>query len=43
MERLSREPFKVKFTLLPFGEQPDTVDVEYLRELFGLDLVGLRS
>ena len=26
----------VKFALLPEGEQPDTVDIEYLRELLGL-------
>ena len=43
MERLASEAFRVKFALLPEGEQPDTVDPEYLRELFGLDLVGLRS
>ena len=43
MGRLATEAFRVKFALLPDGEQPDTVDPEYLRELFGLDLVGLRT
>ena len=36
MEQLCRQPFRVKFTLLPEGAQPDTVDIEYLRELLGL-------
>jgi hypothetical protein len=36
MEQLCRTPFRVKFALLPDGEQPDTVDFEYLRELLSL-------
>ena len=43
MERLSTEAFRVKFALLPEGEQPDTVDPDYLRDLFGLDVVRFRS
>jgi DNA primase len=36
MDRLAREPFRVKFALLPEGEQPDTVDEAFLRQLLGL-------
>ncbi len=36
MEQLCKEPFRVKFALLLDGEQPDTVDIEYLRELLSL-------
>jgi DNA primase len=33
MERLAKEPFPVKFALLPEGSQPDTVPEEFLRKL----------
>ena len=36
VEQLCRQPFRVKFALLPDGEQPDTVDVQFLRELLSL-------
>jgi DNA primase len=36
MERLAREPFRVKFPLLPDGTEPDTVDEAVLRELLSL-------
>ena len=36
MERLAREPFRVKFGLLPEGSQPDTVPEVFLRELLRL-------
>jgi DNA primase len=38
MARLSREPFLVKFGLLPEGTQPDTVDEAFLAELLRLKL-----
>jgi DNA primase len=36
MERLSKEPFRVKFALLPDGTEPDTVEEAVLRELLNL-------
>jgi hypothetical protein len=36
MKRLAREPFRVKFALLPEGTQPDTVEEAVLRELLNL-------
>jgi DNA primase len=36
MERLSKEPFRVKFALLPDGTEPDTVEEPVLRELLNL-------
>ena len=36
MARLAREPFRVKFALLPEGSEPDTVDELVLRELLRL-------
>jgi DNA primase len=36
MERLSCEPLRVKFALLPNGTQPDTVPEDFLRELLQL-------
>ncbi len=36
MEQLCHQSFRVKFALLPEGEQPDTVDPDYLRELLSL-------
>lgn len=36
MEQLAREPFRVKFTLLPDGTEPDTVDETVLREILRL-------
>ena len=36
MERLSKEPFRVKFALLPDGTEPDTVEEPVLRELLSL-------
>jgi DNA primase len=36
MARLSREPFRVKFALLPEGTEPDTVEETVLRELLRL-------
>jgi DNA primase len=36
MERLSKEPFRVKFALLPDGTEPDTVEEAVLHELLNL-------
>jgi DNA primase len=36
MARLAREPFRVKFALLPEGTEPDTVEEAVLRELLNL-------
>ena len=36
MEQLCREPFRVKFALLPDGTEPDTVDEVVLREILSL-------
>jgi hypothetical protein len=36
MAQLAKEPFLVKFGLLPEGTQPDTVPESFLRELLRL-------